>query len=81
MRKKEKMIAARVSEKLLTALDLEVKNARYLNVSRSEMIETLLEMVFTLPRNERKKVFETVRSRVIKKRKGEKEEGDKPKCL
>ena len=77
MRKKEKMIAARVSEKLLKEIDLEVDQADYLNVSRSEMIEVMLEVLLAQVKD-KDKFSEYLRAQIIEKRKKEKE-GDKSK--
>ena len=71
------MIAARVSEKLLKEIDLEVDQADYLNVSRSEMIEVMLEVLLAQVKD-KDKFSEYLRAQIIEKRKKEKE-GDKSK--
>lgn len=72
------MIAARVSEKLLKEIDLEVDQADYLNVSRSEMIEVMLEVLLTQVKD-KDKFSEYLRAQIIEKRKKERKEGDKLK--
>lgn len=62
------MIAARVTEKLLERIDLEVAKASYLNASRSEVIEIMLEILFAEVTDE-EKFSEYLRGRIIEKRK------------
>ena len=78
MRKKEKMIAARVSDKLLKEIDLEVDQADYLNVSRSEMIEIMLEVLF-MQVKDKDKFSEYLRGQIVEKRKSERKKGEKGK--
>ena len=57
-----------MSEGLEKGLSKEVKKGKYLKVNRSEVIETMLEMVFEKIEN-RDKFSEYLRSRIIEKRK------------
>ena len=62
------MIAARVTDELLNRIDIEVEKARYLDVSRSEVIEIMLEIVLDAV-EDKDKFSRNLRARVIEKRK------------
>ena len=71
MRKGKTLIASWVKADIVEAIDKEVEKGDYLNTSRSEVIEAMIELLLKNVGNG-DKFSETLRGEIIRKRKEEK---------